>query len=100
MCTPKQLAATLRFVDRPMDMLVQDVLLANQTCQPVKRADSHPHYVCNQPGEPRQALPTIMSRPNSFAFRPGQPGSLLDKTDPTHPQYVEPSAAQREHALG
>ena len=41
-----------------------------------------------------------MSKPGSYAFRPGQPGSLLDISDPQHPVWTEPSAAERELAMG
>ena len=75
------------------------ILPAHLVPQPVVRSDPVPQFPCNRPGEPRQALPTIVSRPNSYAFRPGQAGSLRDISQPV-PSHTEPSADQREAALG
>jgi hypothetical protein len=99
LCAPGRLAAALQHVQRPPNRTVQLLLPPHQVAQPVIRPDPAPQFPCNQPGETRQALPTLMSRPSSYAFRPGQAGSLLDLSGTT-PFYTEPSAEQREVALG
>jgi site-specific DNA-cytosine methylase/transposase-like protein len=99
LCAPDLLASALQHVHRPPNRTVQLLLQPHQVAQAVFRPDPTPQFPCNQPGEARQAWPTLMSRPNSYAFRPGQAGSLLDLSSTT-PYYTEPSADQREAALG
>lgn len=100
LCTPPQLNAALQFVHRPPNRTVQDMLPPGRVAQPVRRADYVPQYPCNVPGQERKALPTLMSRPGSYAFRPGQAGSILDCSDPLHPRWDEPTAQEREWAMG
>lgn len=41
-----------------------------------------------------------MATHGSYAFRPGQAGSIIDLSQPAQPTWDEPSAAEREAALG
>jgi len=41
-----------------------------------------------------------MSKQQSYAFRPGQPGSIIDCSKPPAPSWDEPNAIEREIALG
>eukprot|EP00775_Hariotina_reticulata_P000616 gene616-biopygen1270 len=41
-----------------------------------------------------------MSRAGSYAFRPGQPGSILDTTQDAGHRLTEPTAQERERAMG
>lgn len=89
-----------QYVKRAPDRTVQLAMGPGRLAQPVARADAAPAFGCNVPGQPRAAWPTLMSRPQSYAFRPGQPGSVLDVTEPAAPKWVEPTAEEREAALG
>eukprot|EP00775_Hariotina_reticulata_P009218 gene9218-biopygen10908 len=44
--------------------------------------------------------PPLMSKPSSYAFRPGQPGSIIDYSNPQQPVATEPTAMEREQAMG
>jgi len=100
LCPPGMLAAALRHVQRPPGRTVEKILQPNRQAQPVVRPDVFPQYPCNIPGEPRAAMPTLMARPNSYAHRPGQPGSVLDSSGPGPPTFDELTALEREAALG
>eukprot|EP00775_Hariotina_reticulata_P002868 gene2868-biopygen4480 len=100
LCFPEQLQAAIQFVQRPPERELSSILAAHRQPMPVARMDRAPQYVCNMPGQARQAWPTIMSRPGSYAFRSGQPGSVIDCSDPARPQETEPTAVERELAMG
>ncbi|CAM6104218.1 unnamed protein product [Calypogeia fissa] len=51
----------------------------------------------NRVGEPRAALPTLLSAPASYAYRDGRPGLVWDTQVQ---QLVEPNADERERAMG
>jgi site-specific DNA-cytosine methylase len=100
LCAPASLAAALRYAERSVNRTVSLALPAHRKAQPVARPDPIPQYPCNQPGQQRAAWPTLMGRSGSYAFRPGQAGSVLDNACPSHPQWTEPTAEEREFALG
>jgi site-specific DNA-cytosine methylase len=100
LCFPEQLQAAIQFIQRQPERVVSSILPAHRHPMPVVRTDRSPQYVCNVPGQPRQAWPTIMSRPGSYAFRSGQPGSVIDCSNPMQPHSSEPTAQERELAMG
>ncbi len=100
LCLPAQLSAALRYAERPANRTVSMALPAHREALPVARSDPVPQFPCNQIGEPRAAWPTLMGRAGSYAFRPGQAGSVLDYTLPAQPCWTEPTAEEREFALG
>jgi len=100
LCFPEQLSAAMQFIQRQPGREVESILPVHREPMPVARTDRAPQYVCNLPGEPRQAWPTLMSRAGSYAFRPGQPGSVLDCSNPSQPVATEPTAQERELAMG
>jgi len=100
LCAPEHLSLALQCVRRPAGRTVQQILPDHREAQPVLRPDPMPQHPCNVPGQPRQALPTLMSRPGSYAFRPGQAGCIMDYSDPQQPLATEPTATERERALG
>eukprot|EP00775_Hariotina_reticulata_P012120 gene12120-biopygen14017 len=100
LCFPEQLQAAIQFIQRPPERELSSILAVHRQPMPVARMDRAPQYVCNMPGQARQAWPTIMSRPGSYAFRSGQPGSVIDCSDPARPQETEPTAVERELAMG
>eukprot|EP00775_Hariotina_reticulata_P015117 gene15117-biopygen1455 len=100
LCFPEQLQAAIQFIQRPPERELSSILAVHRQPMPVARMDRAPQYVCNMPGQARQAWPTIMSRPCSYAFRSGQPGSVIDCSDPARPQETEPTAVERELAMG
>ncbi|OAE22373.1 hypothetical protein AXG93_2318s1200 [Marchantia polymorpha subsp. ruderalis] len=65
--------------------------------QVVRVADSSPMALVNGIGQPRTALPTLVSFPASHACRDGGPGLLWDSA--IH-QLIEPNADKRERAMG
>eukprot|EP00775_Hariotina_reticulata_P009673 gene9673-biopygen11573 len=85
---------------RPPGRTVALALLPGRCAQPVVSRERAPYFPCNQPGGPRAAWPTLMSRPQSYAFRPGQPGSIWDCSNPAAAFWDEPSAQEREVSLG
>ena len=100
LCSPVSLAAALRYAERPANRTVSMALPSHRREQPVVRPNPVPQYPCNQPGQQRAAWPTLMGRSGSYAFRPGQAGSVLDYASPDQPQWTEPIAEEREFALG
>lgn len=100
LCSPKQLAGAVSQIRRPAGRTVQLALLPHRQAHPVTRGDQPPQHLCNTPGQPRAAWPTLMSRRASYAFRPQQPGSIWDTTTPAAPRWAEPTAVEREVALG
>jgi site-specific DNA-cytosine methylase len=95
---PELMAATLEHVKRPANRTVQMILPEVRQAQPVFRQDTHPHYQCNHTGQARAAWPTIMAKPGSYAFRPGQPGSVLDLSNANTPIWTE-QQQQKEKLL-
>jgi hypothetical protein len=100
LATPAHLRLVLEQVGRPPGRNVQLALQPNRLPQPVRHTEFVPQHPCNIPGMTMAAWPTLMSRPQSYSFRPGQPGSILDVTDPKQPHWDEPNAEERETALG
>lgn len=100
LCRPKQLAGALPWIQRPLHRTVQLALQPHRAARPVYRDDQAPAYPCNQAGQPRAAWPTLMAKQGSYAFRPQQPGSIIDSTIPSAPRWDEPTAVEREVALG
>jgi site-specific DNA-cytosine methylase len=96
LCTPAQLCAASAQVVRPANRTVSIALGPGRHPQLVKAADRFPRYCCNKPGELMTAWATFMAHQNSYAFRPGQPGSVTTSTG----EYDQPTAAEREYALG
>eukprot|EP00775_Hariotina_reticulata_P001887 gene1887-biopygen3371 len=100
LCHAEQLEAAFLFIRRAEGRELQCILEPGRIPQAVTREDRAPQHVCNLPGQPRKALPTIMSRAGSYAFRPGQPGSILDTTQDAGHRLTEPTAQERERAMG
>jgi hypothetical protein len=99
LCSPWQLREALRCAERPAGRTVELALQPGRQAQPVQRPDRAPQYPCNWPGQSRAAWPTLMGRRQSYAFRPGQPGAVQDSSS-GQPVWAEPSALEREIALG
>eukprot|EP00775_Hariotina_reticulata_P009856 gene9856-biopygen11780 len=100
LCSPARLSAALQHVQRPAGRDLSLVLHSQRLAFPVLRQDRPPQFPCNEPGQQRAAWPTLMSRQQSYAFRPGQPGSIIDCSDPAALRWDEPTASEREVALG
>lgn len=94
--SPAQLAAAAAQAKRPSNRTVSLVLGPGRHAQPVKAAGKPPRYCCNVPGEPMRTWPTFMAHNNSYAFRPGHPGSITTATG----EYDQPTADEREAAMG
>eukprot|EP00775_Hariotina_reticulata_P013865 gene13865-biopygen15796 len=100
LCCVKRVAAAFEHVQRPPGRTVALALQPGRCAQPVVSRERAPYFPCNQPGEPRAAWPTLMSRPQSYAFRAGQPGSIWDCSNPAAAFWDEPNAHEREVSLG
>jgi hypothetical protein len=98
--SPKQLVGALQHAVRPAGRTVQLALQPGRTARTVYGPDHPPFYLCNSAAQPRAAWPTLMSKQGSYAFRPQQPGSVWDASTPAAPFWDEPTAAEREVALG
>jgi site-specific DNA-cytosine methylase len=96
LCTPAELASAAAQVKRPPGRTVSLALSAGRTAQEVRTADRWPRYCCNVPGAPMQAWPTFVAYPKSYAFLPGEPGSVLNSDG----SYDQPTADERELAMG
>ena len=100
LCTTGRLLAALTHVQRPPGRDVSLALQPHRLAFPMQRPDRPPQYCCNLPGQQRAAWPTLMSRLQSYAFRPGQPGSIIDCSQPSALRWDEPNAVEHEIALG
>eukprot|EP00775_Hariotina_reticulata_P015084 gene15084-biopygen1096 len=100
LCSPARLTAALQHVQRLAGRDLSLVLPSHRLAFPVLRQDRPPQFPCNEPGQQRAAWPTLMSRQQSYAFRPGQPGNIIDCSDPAALRWDEPTASEREVALG
>jgi hypothetical protein len=96
LCTPAELEGAAAQVVRPAGRTVSLALGHGRQPQPVRTADRPPRYCCNVPGQPMQAWPTFVAHPHSYAFRAGEPGSVING-DGT---YDQPTADERECAMG
>jgi hypothetical protein len=89
---PGQLQQALSTMQRPASRSVQIALQPGRVAMPVHCQDQYPQHVCNQPGQPLAAWPMLMGRQASYAFRPGQPGSILDVSNPAAAVWSQPVA--------
>jgi site-specific DNA-cytosine methylase len=96
LCTQPQLCAAIAQVQRPPNRAVSLALGPGRFAQIVRKTDKSPQHCCNFPGQPMQAWPTLMAHPQSYAFRPGQPGSVITADG----RITQPTATEREFALG
>ena len=91
------LTSALSQVRRPAHRKVDDILDDHRVSTEVSKDDEPPLAMVNRVGFPRGAFPTLMCYPRSFAFRAGGPGMVWDATSQS---YEEPSADERERAMG
>lgn len=95
--SPALLKRAFDGVQRPAHLTVDSILDTGRQSQRVRHDDRLPLAVVNRVGQPRAALPTLLSFPGSHAFRDGGPGLLWDSQ---LQQLVEPNADERERAMG
>jgi hypothetical protein len=79
------------------DVYVSDILDPHKALRCVYHDDQAPLAVVNCKGEPRRALPTLVSFASSYAFKDNGPGLVWDSTTQ---KMVEPNADERERAMG
>ena len=91
------LESAVRLEGRLADLYVDDILDAGRTSAPVTLELPAPFFPCNVVGQRRRALPTLVSFPNSQAYRVGKAGILWDKVKQ---QWDVPNADERERAMG
>jgi hypothetical protein len=96
LATPSHLQLVLDAHQRPPGRLVDDVLDEGRTAQLSHSTDAYPRYPCNTQGQPLCALPTLMAKQRSFAFREGGPGMIWSQGS----TLVEPNADERERIMG
>jgi hypothetical protein len=83
-------------IKRP-DVYVSDILDPHRAPRRVYHDDQAPLAVVNRKGEPRRALPTLVSFARSYAFKDNGLGLVWDSTTQ---EMVEPNADERERAMG
>jgi hypothetical protein len=81
-------------IKRP-DVYVSDILNPHRAPRRVYHDDQAPLVVVNRKGEPRRALPTLVSFARSYAFKDNGPGLVSDSTTQ---EMVEPNADERKKA--
>ena len=91
------LAAALAKVVHPHTRRVDDILDAHRVSLAVTKGDELPLALVNKVGAPRGALPTLVTYPESYAFRARGPGMVWDSSTQS---YEEPNADERERAIG
>jgi hypothetical protein len=91
------ISSTLGLVEWPKKRHVDHILNEGRYAQAVVKEDQPPLAFVNQVGQPRMALPTLVSYPRSFAFRDGGPGLVFDTSSQ---RLKEPCVDEREHAMG
>jgi len=91
------LTAALSRVKRPTGRKVDDILDDHRVALVVSKDDEPPLALVNKVGAPRNALPTFVTYPGSYAFRAHGPGMVWDSFTQTH---EEPNADERERAMG
>ena len=93
------LRAAYHHKERPENLLVQDILDPHRKPRHVRWDDKPPYALVNTTGQPRKALPTLVSFPRSYAFRGDGPGTILD-TSGADFITEESNADERERAMG
>jgi hypothetical protein len=83
-------------IKRP-DVYVSDILDPHRAPRRIYHNDQAPLAVVNRKGEPRRALPTLVSFARSYAFKDNGLGLVWDSTTQ---EMVEPNADERERAMG
>jgi hypothetical protein len=83
-------------IKRP-DVYVSDILDPDRAPRRVYHDDQAPLAVVNRKGEPRRALPTLVSFARSYAFKDNGPGLVWESTTQ---EMVEPNADEWERAMG
>ena len=91
------ISAALKLIQRSDGRQVDHILNVGRYAQPVLQNDQYPLTLVNHVRQPRLALPTLVSFPQSFAFRDGGPGMVFDANTRT---LEEPCADERERAMG
>ena len=85
---------------RPADALVWNILDPSRVPRPAAEVladQAAQHYKCNQEGQQLRALPTLVARPRSYAFRDGGQGMIWDVKRKV---WDEPNPTEREKAMG
>jgi hypothetical protein len=79
------------------DTYFSDILDPDRAPWHVYHDDQVPLAIVNRKGEPRRALPTLVSFARSYAFKDNGPGLVWDSTTQ---EMVEPNADEHERAMG
>jgi hypothetical protein len=83
-------------IKRP-DVYVSEILEPHRAPWRVYHNDQAPLGIVNHKGEPRRALPTLVSFAHSYAFKDNGPGLVWDSIAQ---EMVEPNTNERERAIG
>ena len=79
------------------DVYVSDILDLHRAPRHVYHDDQAPLAVVNYKGEPRRALPMLVSFAHSYAFKDNGPGLVWNST--IH-EMEEPNTDERERTMG
>jgi hypothetical protein len=92
-----ELQQAYQYITRPSGRTVDSILDPGHESQKVRFNDTAPMATVNWTGGPRYALPTLMARSASHAFRNGQAGLIREVATG---RLIEPNANERERAMG
>jgi hypothetical protein len=84
-------------VPQSSHFIVDSILDIGRNFQVVKVANRSPMAMVNRVGQPRMALPTLVSFPTSHAYREGGPRLVWDIC---LQRLVEPNADEKERVMG
>ena len=99
--TAEELQSRAEKMTWPEEKHLQDILQEDRRPRRVVVPDPSQQVACNVVGRPRRALPTLMATPDSYAYRVegGVPGARMIY-DTTRGEWIEPTAKERELAMG
>jgi hypothetical protein len=83
-------------IKRP-DVYVSNILDPHRAPRCIYHDDQAPLAVVNRKGEPRRALPTLVSFARSYVFKNNGPGLVWGSTTQ---EMVEPNVDEKERAMG
>lgn len=72
------ISSALKLIQRSGKRQVDHILNVGRYAQPVLQNDQYPLTLVNHVRQPRLALPTLVSFPQSFTFRDGKPCMVFD----------------------
>ena len=96
LCDPAELQLVLDSYERDQSLSLSDIIEYGRHAQICKQIHPDPWYCANIVGEPLLVLPTLVATIDSYSFRNGKSGMVIDSEGVLVPLTIE----ERELALG